>query len=188
MKRLITFSSVLLFLALSATAKERVESPLKSAWEFKQVRGHKWYPATVPGVVHTDLMDQGIIEDPFIRLNERGVQWVDKEDWEYKTLLEISPEVKNKKHIDLVFDGLDTYADVYLNDSLIIKADNMFRQWRKDVTPLLKNDSNVLRVYFHNPYKIDVPKFDALPYQLECANDQSENGGIFDKKVSVFAR
>lgn len=188
MKRLITFSSVLLFLALSATAKERVESPVKSAWEFKQVRGHKWYPATVPGVVHTDLMDQGIIEDPFIRLNERGVQWVDKEDWEYKTLLEISPEVKNKKHIDLVFDGLDTYADVYLNDSLIIKADNMFRQWRKDVTPLLKNDSNVLRVYFHNPYKIDVPKFDALPYQLECANDQSENGGIFDKKVSVFAR
>ena len=38
-----------------------------------------WYPATVPGVVHTDLIDNKIIEDPFYRLNERGVQWVDKE-------------------------------------------------------------------------------------------------------------
>lgn len=35
------------------------------------------------GVVHTDLLRQGLIDDPYIGLNERKVQWVDKEDWVY---------------------------------------------------------------------------------------------------------
>ena len=52
-------------------------------WRFRQGRSEIWYPATVPGTVHTDLMANEIIEDPFFRLNERAVQWVDKEDWIY---------------------------------------------------------------------------------------------------------
>ena len=169
--------------AIPATQQE-----IASGWQLKQVRGNNWYPATVPGVVHTDLMNNGIIEDPYFRLNERGVQWIDKEDWEYKTTLTVIPDVFEKDNIDLDFKGLDTYADVYLNDSLILKANNMFREWRVPVKSLLKKGTNELRVYFHSPVKIDLPKLDALHYPVEAGNDQSENGGLLDKKISVFAR
>ena len=53
---------------------------INEGWKFRQARLNNWYDATVPGVVHTDLMDNAIIDDPFFRLNERAVQWVDKED------------------------------------------------------------------------------------------------------------
>lgn len=165
-----------------------VTKEINKGWTFKQVRGNNWYPATVPGVVHTDLIDNKIIEDPFFRLNERGVQWIDKEDWEYKTTLDIPSGIFDKDNIQLRFKGLDTYADVYLNDSLILKANNMFREWVTDVKPLLKKNGNELRIYFRSPLKVDIPKWDALPYQNEAGNDQSENGGVFNKKVSVFAR
>lgn len=171
-----------------AFASGVLKQELKHGWTFKQVRGNTWYPATVPGVVHTDLIDNKIIEDPFFRLNERGVQWVDKEDWEYKTTFSVPGDVFGKENIRLHFDGLDTYADVYLNDSLLFKANNMFRQWNADIKPLLKKEGNELRVYFRSPIKEDMPKWEALGYENEAGNDQSENGGIFNIKVSVFAR
>ncbi|MCD7937941.1 MAG: glycoside hydrolase family 2 protein [Tannerellaceae bacterium] len=165
-----------------------IQQEINQGWTFKQVRGNNWYPATVPGVVHTDLMANHIIEDPFYRLNERGVQWVDKEDWEYKTTLTVTPELFNKENIELYFKGLDTYAGVYLNETCILEANNMHREWRIDVKNIVKEGDNDLRIYFHSPLKVDIPNFDALHYQNEAGNDQSENGGVFDKKVSVFAR
>ncbi|MEG1748483.1 MAG: glycoside hydrolase family 2 protein [Tannerellaceae bacterium] len=169
-------------------AQSVVQQQLDKGWTFKQVRGNNWYPAQVPGVVHTDLIANGIIEDPFFRLNERGVQWVDKEDWEYKTALNISPDILNKDNIELDFKGLDTYADVYVNDSCVIRADNMFREWTVNIKGLIRKDGNELRVYFHSPIKVDLPKFNAIPYPVEAGNDQSENGGLLDKKLSIVAR
>ena len=161
---------------------------LNEGWKFKQARLSNWYPATVPGVVHTDLMDNKNIEDPFFRLNERGMQWIDKEDWIYQTTFQLTPEMMGRENIDLIFKGLDTYADVYLNEKKILEANNMFREWKTSIKPDLKPGENVLKIYFHSPIKVDIPKWDALPYQYEAGNDQSENGGVFNKKVSVFAR
>lgn len=161
---------------------------INEGWKFRQARLHNWYNATVPGVVHTDLIDNAIIEDPFFRLNERAVQWVDKEDWIYETTVVGEDKVLESSNQFLVFKGLDTYADVYLNDSLILKADNMFREWEVDVKGILKKGDNKLRVYFHSPVKIDMPKWEKLPYQLKSNNDQSENGGLLDRKIGIFAR
>lgn len=180
---------LVLVLSVGKTQAEGVaKQEIAQGWVFRQVRGNNWYPATVPGVVQTDLMDNAIIEDPFFRLNERAIQWVDKEDWEYKTTLPVTPELCNKDNIELVFKGLDTYADVFLNDSCILNADNMFREWKVDVKGLLRNGNNELRVYFHSPIKVDMPKLDAMEYPTEATCDQSENGGLFQKKVSIFAR
>ena len=161
---------------------------INEGWKFRQARLHNWYDATVPGVVHTDLLDNAIIEDPFFRLNERAVQWVDKEDWIYETTVMAEDKVLESTNQYLVFKGLDTYADVYLNDSLILKADNMFREWEVDVKGILKKGDNKLRVYFHSPIKIDMPKWEKLPYQLKSNNDQSENGGLLNRKIGIFAR
>ncbi len=161
---------------------------LHEGWKFRQARLTNWYPATVPGVVHTDLLQNKIIEDPFFRLNERGLQWIDKEDWVYETCFTLATDMMRKENMELVFEGLDTYADVYLNDECILKADNMFRRWSIPIRQYIREENNILKVYFHSPVKIDVPKWDALPYQYPASNDQSENGGLFNKKISIFAR
>ncbi len=161
---------------------------INDGWRFRQGRGEIWYPATVPGTVHTDLMANEIIEDPFFRLNERAVQWVDKEDWMYETILTPTADELSAQNQDLVFYGLDTYADVYLNGSPILNADNMHRTWCVNIKDKLKPGENKLEVYFHSPIKIDLPKCDLYDYGFNTGPDQSQNGGIFDKLVSIFAR
>ena len=180
-KRTGLLASSLLCSALLMAVPFRKE--LNEGWKFKQAR-----LTTVPGVIHTDLLANKIIEDPFFRLNERGLQWIDKEDWIYETTFSLPAEIMQKQTIRLIFKGLDTYADVYLNEKKILAANNMFREWQVDIKPYLLPDDNKLKVYFHSPIKMDIPKWDALPYHYEASNDQSENGGVFDKKVSVFAR
>ena len=174
--------------SVALTTAAPLKKELNEGWKFRQARTDIWHPATVPGVVHTDLIDNHIIEDPFFRLNERGVQWVDKEDWVYQTSFSLTSDMMERQFVDLVFEGIDTYADVYLNEQLVLSADNMFRRWRVSAKEHLKEGENTLKVYFHSPVKVDVPKWDALPFHYEASNDQSENGGLFDKKISVFAR
>lgn len=161
---------------------------LPADWRFRQERKVAWHPATVPGTVHTDLMANGMIPDPFVGENERQVQWVDKEDWIYETTFNLDSLSAASEHIELVFEGLDTYADVRLNDSLLLRADNMFRTWQIPVEGIVKPEGNVLSIYFHSPIKVDMPKFDALSFQYDAGNDQAQNGGLIDKRVSVFAR
>ncbi len=161
---------------------------LHDNWRFRQGRSDIWYPATVPGTVHTDLMANDIIEDPFFRLNERGVQWVDKEDWMYETSVIASNEEVNAENQQIVFYGLDTYADVYLNHERILTADNMHRTWVCDVKGKLKEGENLLEVYFNSPIKVDLPKYDQFDYTFNTGPDQSQNGGLFNKTLSIFAR
>ena len=172
----------------AASAGEPCRQELSDGWQFRQERGNDWHPAKVPGTVHTDLMDNGLIDDPYIGLNERSVQWVDKEDWRYRTVFDVSEDIFSAANIEIVFEGLDTYADVFLNGKLLFSADNMFRLWSGDVKNVLKKKGNELEVLFHSPVKTDLPKYESLPFAYEATNDQSVNGGLFEKKVSVFAR
>lgn len=181
--------TVLFIACLLAVAKAQpVHSYLHEGWSFKQVRGINWYAASVPGTVHTDLMANKLIDDPFYRLNERGAQWVDKEDWIYQTTFDVSPDLLSKTNIILHFAGLDTYADVTLNGEKILSADNMFREWQADIKSLLKAQGNKLQVYFHSPIKTAMPRWESVPFQYRSSNDQSENGGVFDRKVGIFVR
>ena len=150
--------------------------PLHSGWKFRQA---------VPGVVHTDLMDNGLIEDPYYRLNERALQWIDKEDWIYEVSFDAGALTRGYEHVRLEFLGLDTYADVFLNETQILTADNMFRRWAAEVKPLLKERGNVLRVYFHSPIKKALPQYESLPYRYEAWNDQADNGGLDGKNSAL---
>lgn len=184
-KILLTLSSAICIGTINAMP---LTIELNKDWKFKQARLTNWYPATVPGTVHTDLIKNNIIEDPFYRMNERSVQWIDKEDWIYECRFDLQEEIFSKSNIRICFKGLDTYADVYLNNQKILEADNMFRQWNVDVKHLIKKTDNTLRIYFHSPVKVDLPKWEALPFHYQASNDQSENGGLLDRKISVFAR
>lgn len=168
--------------------KSYSQREIKNGWIFRHAESNKWYPAKVPGCVHTDLLDNALIKDPFYRTNEKELQWIDKTDWEYETTIILEDAFLKYENIELICEGLDTYADVYLNDRKILSADNMFRQWKENCKSYLKSGENKLRIYFHSPIKIDLPKYESLPYSLPATNDQSEIGQLGKKQVSVFAR
>ncbi|WP_347026879.1 beta-mannosidase [Bacteroides ovatus] len=182
------FSLFLLNVPRSTAATQSVE--INEGWKFRQARLNNWYPAIVPGTVHTDLMNNKIIEDPYFRLNERAVQWVDKEDWIYETTFNIPANLMNKKNLRFFFKGLDTYADVYLNGTKILEANNMFREWKVDVKHLLKASGNTLKVYFHSPIKKTLALCDSseIKYWATDASDLSQNGGVLNKKLSPYVR
>ena len=166
------------------------ERELTENWGFKEVDTRDWLPASVPGTVHTDLMANGLIEDPFYRLNERKVQWVDKKDWVYQCSFEISPEEFERQHHELRFEGLDTYASVYINDIRVLQSNNMHRTYTVDVKEHLLEGTNTLRILLESPIKKGVALYDALDYKIPVsANDQAETGEVpGGKRVNVFTR
>lgn len=151
-KRFYWFVGVCLVnLSLTANAQN---TELKTGWQYRETKTEKWYAATVPGEIHTDLLNNKLIPDPYYRDNEKKLEWIEKKDWEYKTTFKVTPETLKKKNAELVFDGLDTYATVYLNNQLVLKADNMFRQWRVDVKKLIKSGNNDLVVVFKSAQNV----------------------------------
>jgi beta-mannosidase len=148
---LIVFCLANFSLAVTAQKSSLV---LNNNWQFRQVGTAKWNAATVPGEVHTDLLNNKLIPDPFYRDNEKKLTWIEKKNWEYKTAFSVNPTTLKFKQTELVFDGLDTYATVYLNKQLVLKTDNMFRQWRVDVKKLVKPGKNDLLVVFQSAQNV----------------------------------
>ena len=123
---------------------------LSGKWTFRQLGTNEWLPATFPGGVHTDLLALGKIPDPFVADNEKQVQWIGDTDWEYRTTFKPTPSLLAETKQFLVCDGLDTLAEVSLNGQMLGKTNNMYRQWKWDVTGLLKAD-NEINIIFRAP-------------------------------------
>ncbi len=122
---------------------------LDNGWKFRQAGTKQWYNAIVPGSVHTDLFSNKLIPDPFYSNNEKDLEWIDRTDWEYKNQFKVSNDMLRPDMIYISFEGLDTYADVFINNKLLLRADNMFREWTKEVKKYLRPGKNELRIYFH---------------------------------------
>ena len=89
--------------------------------------------ATVPGTVHYQLQRNGKIPDPWFDRNELSQQWIDEQDWEWSRTFTVSADDCGRTRRELIFDGIDTVATVYLNDKEIGHSRNMFRQVVLDV-------------------------------------------------------
>ena len=190
-----TFPKFLLTLLLfmlgeSIFAKSALtEMYISTGWEMRETTSVKWFKATVPGCVHSDLLRNKQIPEPYYRTNEKQLQWIDKKDWEYKTTFDVSEEVLSNENIDLVFKGLDTYADVYLNEKQVFKADNMFREWTIKAKKQLKIGPNSLRIVFKSPIVAGLNFLKENGFVLKATNDQAENGGLTKEQlVSPFIR
>ncbi|MFZ4582948.1 MAG: beta-mannosidase [Paludibacter sp.] len=162
---------------------------INTGWKFKQSDSTNWYPAQVPGCIHTDLLNNKLIENPYYRTNERKLQWIDKLDWEYETNFNLSAEFIVKDRLELDFKGLDTFAEVYLNGSKILTADNMFRKWIVNVKSVAKQGENTLQVKFQSPITKGLELQKSYGILLPAVNDQAENGGLTkDQLISPFIR
>jgi len=119
-----------------------------------------------PSDIHLALVHGGIIPNPFYRDNEKQLQWIGEENWLLETEFDIDKPLLNNEKVELVFEGLDTYADISLNDSLILSVNNMFREWNVNVKKLLRIKSNKLTIRFSSPTRQNTAKQDKMPYQL----------------------
>ena len=157
-------------------------------WTFHQEGEVENYTATVPGCVHTDLINNNMIEDPFFGTNEKNLQWIGKKNWIYKTNFNLNTDLLAKSNINFVFKGLDTYADVYLNDSLILSADNMFREWKIDCKKYLKENDNSLQIKFRNVFDENMPKWENAPFRLTAYdnNDQADTMLVMYSRKAQF--
>ena len=185
--RKISFLPVMVFLMITVVNLRAQSLPfsrtLSGGWTFHKVGNCTWYPATVPGCVHTDLLANKIIANPFYRDNESKLQWIDKNSWEYKTDFTPDPKELAKKNIVLDFKGLDTYAEIYLNDVHILITDNMFCEWEVNVKDKLNRGTNTLRILFHSPVVMGLLNRDK--YNLEAPTGFNLDFNTTDRKSVV---
>ncbi|MFL9833248.1 beta-mannosidase [Chryseobacterium terrae] len=162
MNKTILLTLLLIQIFINAQFSERNLSSEK--WQFKNSKENKWLTATVPGTVHLDLMNHKLIPDPYKDENEKKVQWVENEDWDYQTVFKISAKELENQNADLVFHGLDTFSEIYLNGKLLKKTDNMFRTWKIPVKNDLKIGNNILQIKFKSSVNIGKDLAKKVPF------------------------
>lgn len=155
---------------------------LNADWQFSESGKNEWNTAVVPGSVQRDLIRLEKLPDPYWRTNEKLVQWVEDKNWDYRKSFQVTAE--QLKHDDalLIFKGLDTYADVYLNGSKILSAENMFIAYETSVKSLLKVGENKLYIRFYSPVNHLMPAHITSGFDYPADNDHRL------PRVSVYAR
>jgi len=147
---LLPLSFILLFSLSGLFVKSLVAQPIlkniKQDWVFRLRSQNLWFNATVPGTLHTDLMQNGLLVNPYYRSNEKEVQMLEDQGVEYLGKFDAGIEIFNSSHVELIFEGIDTYAAVWMNNKKLFDADNMFRTYRLDVKPLLIQGRNELDI------------------------------------------
>ena len=159
----VLFIGLVAILCVLETGAQAQSAPAQNAalvldhgWQFRQITAGQsaeadWLPATVPGDVHLDLLANKKISDPFSRDNESKLQWIENASWEYRVNFDVAPALLAHSNLDMVFEGLDAAAQVYLNEVQVLDADNSFRIWRVPAKSHLHAGSNDLRVVFQSP-------------------------------------
>ena len=108
-------------------------------------------PASVPGCVHTDLMQENLIPDPYLDQNENDLQWIGQTDWHYHTTFALTNAQLQEDKLELVCEGLDTIATLFVNEQEVARTYNMHRSYRFDVKPYVQAGENTLRIMFLAP-------------------------------------
>jgi len=139
---------------------------IKQNWTLKNQNGQIEIINANPSDVHLSLLESQIIDNPFYGNNEEKQQWVGEQNWIYFCTFSVDSALAESNSTTIIFDGLDTYAEVYLNDSLILTADNMFIRWQVDIKVFLKSGKNSLVIFFKSPLAINQIMADSFPYAL----------------------
>lgn len=151
---------------------------LDGAWKFRclgadQPAFKKWMPMTVPGTIHHHLHLLKKIPDPHYGRNELDLQWIDEQDWEFMRTIRLSAADCARSRQQLIFNGIDTIAEIFVNERLVGTSVNMFRQIVCDVRGALKPGVNAIRVVIRSPTKF------ASARAKEQLGDQNIVGTIY---------
>lgn len=151
-------------------------------WTFKKEGENTEYEARIPGCIHTDLFRNNLIPDPYFGLNEKEIQWIEKENWVYSCKFNPGVLPRKGQKVLLCFEGIDTYSEISLNGQPVLQTNNMFTPWSSEVEHLLVPGINTLEVILKSAYHEGLKKHSQLSYSLPANNDEGE------VKVSPFTR
>lgn len=129
-------------------AAEVEKQSLTGKWMLRNLNGSFNLPAEVPGCVHTALLKQNFIQDPYYRFNDLDYRWISLDNWTYSLNFTVPDETRQMKRVVLLFDGVDTVSTITLNGITVGTTDNMFRSYEFDVGGILRADGNILVVSF----------------------------------------
>lgn len=161
-----TTTLFLIFICYSVFGQTTYRNLSSENWTFNKQNETKKHKASIPGTVHTDLYENKLIPDPFYGANEKQLQWIENENWEYESTFFLSEKEISNENIELEFDGLDTYATIYINGKLVLEADNMFRKWIISAKNYLKKGKNHLKIVFISAVQKGKEEAVKLPYTL----------------------
>jgi len=135
-------------------------------WEYKKAEDKSWKSCNLPNSIYKILNADGIIENPYWQDQEVKIAWVDEQSWWFRTQFDLDSTLLISTTIESIFDGLDGFAKIYLNNSLIIVADNSFRNWRSDCKKLLLEKSNLLEIRFEPTLNYASQRYSELAHPL----------------------
>lgn len=147
---------------------------LELEWDYYHPQKNEWRDFGKKGSVQEVLIQSGEMPDPFYGTNENKFGWIENYNWEFKSLFYLSEEQLDHDFIELYFPNIDTYASVYLNDSLIYKADNAFIPHSVEMKKMAKSGLNELHLIIEPPVVYHKKMWDTIPYKLPAPNDVHE--------------
>ena len=131
-----------------AEKKNVIEQSLDQGWTLTGDTLSINMQVNVPSVVQQSLYENGLIPHPYLGMVESDLLWISDHPWDYSLHFDADKELIEKENVELVFEGIDTYANVRLNGQDLFFADNQFRTWKHEVKDLLKEKDNLLEVHF----------------------------------------
>lgn len=144
---LIAFYVILSLVGPNTLAKD---FKLNEGWRIRSSQSSDWYPAQVPSTVLGVLTQNGLYQDAFVGDNYHQV--IDRnlfaDSWIYETEFFL-PQLEEDDNVFLDFEGLNYYANIWLNGKQIASKEDVygpFRQFKFNVTNLLSKQNNLLRV------------------------------------------
>lgn len=176
----VSISFWMIFQATGLAQVSRID--LHDGWVLSRAGDPVSIPARIPGALHADLLHAGRIPDPFRGDHALHLGWVDSSEWIYRCRIPFPDSMAEKGHPELVFEGLDTRADVYLEDRLVLIADNMFRSWRIPLDSFRGRDSLDLSVVIHPAIQYGAGLAETVPWTYPADSDP------YSGKPSVFVR
>lgn len=174
---------ILLFLTSTGVFGQQKEVGQNLHWDIRQVGVIPWSPGLrSPFNMHDAQVRYGSIKDPLGPTGESETKWIGEADWEMKLFIR-KDSLPPASHYTAILEGIDTYASVSLDDSLVLQTDNMFRAYEIELGAF-KDETKILHFLFESPAKKAKAKRDALGYDLPSPSDAtSEKTASFTRKA-----
>lgn len=126
----------------------------------------KTYSINIPGDVHSALIEQEIINDPYYGKNEDDILFIGRGDWRIEREFEYN---KKTKYSFLKLEKLDTISTLFINDREVESFDNEHRIYFVDISSFLKEGKNKIAFVFNSAEKEAIKRNSTLPYPIPCS-------------------
>ncbi len=166
MKNVLTI--ILLFFIVNVVSQSTLN------WKLFHPIKKEWIEAGTYRSVQEILIQSDELPDPFVGENESKFSWIENYEWEFKSERIFTNEELNNGYIELYFPSVDTYASIYVNDSLITSTENAFKPYHVQIKSFLHQGINHFKVIFTPPVLFHKKMYGQREVTYPAPNDVGE--------------